>query len=515
MRLAARRTPSRRLAFLVTGVTMATVATFMTTGVLTEASSAGATGYAVVAPQHAVPAVRDSLSPGRSSPVSHDNEVMALATQGGRLFAATDQWMYPGPRAYGQILVKNSAGGRWRVFERTQVLRVQALDSFPIPADQGLGAGHSLLVTQVIVHGRSVIQWLLDGARSFAPSNSFTLASTAANVRAFGAHESGGVWSVYAGVAPTGILRGTWSKTRHTLQWSTVPELAASAPGSPGVQTQKVTGFASCAGALYVSIDTVLYRRNDSGAAAAALSRWVPVYEEPPVAAHNSGLRGVTCVTHDGAPSLLLSTEGNGDVYRLDDLPRGRLAGGAAVSPGHPWPGITPVLEFDPVPALRSLLAASGTPVPARGKGSIDYVIAAYNNFESIDVGGVTRQFFGIEHAYLGGCPATRRCGPTAFGSATFDAAACFAVRTDSGGPAAPSYAVRCLSGPDFTPVAQPGDPITTGQAFVSIRSIAASPFHDGRLYYAGYDCNFYPADGTAWVGSSTAAAVGLGRLSV
>ncbi len=465
--------------------------------------------YAVTAPQFAVPALRDVLAPGRASPVVHDNEVMALAAQGKRLFAATDQWMYPGPRAYGQILVKNSAASRWRVFERTQVLRVQALDSFQIPADQGLGAGHSLLVTQVIVDGRSQIQWLLDGASSFTSHNSFTLASTAANVRAFGAHESGGVWSIYAGAAPTGILRGTWSKTARTLIWSKVPEVSAAAPGSPGVQTQKVTGFADCAGALYVSIDTVLYRRND-GTLPRGTARWTPVYEEPPVSAHNSGLRGVTCVTHDGGPSLLVSTEGNGDVYRLDQLPQGSLRPGAQVAPGRPWPGLMPVLEFSPVPALRSMLAASGTAVPAKGKGSIDYVIAAYNNFETITVGGVTRQFFGIEHAYLGGCPATRRCGPTSFGLATFDSAACFGVRTDTGGPSAPSYTLRCLSGPGFTPSADPGKPITTGQAFVSIRTITASPFRNGRIYYGGYDCNFYPADGTAWVGSSTAGAVHL-----
>jgi hypothetical protein len=501
-----RRTrPGRRPAAVLTAL----AALCALGGVAIPAGPAGAAAaYTVVAPQLAVPAVRDTLAPGGAPPVSHDNEVMALATQGRRLFAATDQWMYPGRGAAGQILVKNASSGTWRVFERTQVLRVQALDSFPVPADQGMGPGHRLLITQVIVHGRSEIQWLLDGATAFAPRDSFTLAA-AAGVRAFGAHESDGVWSLYAGVAPTGILRGTWSRTRHTLVWSAVPELSAPAPGAPGVPAQKVTGFAECAGALYVSINTGLYRRND-GRLGAGFSRWVAVYKEPAVGAHNSGLRGLTCVTHDGAPSLLLSTEGNGDVFRLDHLPGGTLAA-RAVTPGRPWPGISSVLEFAPVPALRAMLASSGTPVPARGAGSIDYVIAAYNNFESIDVGGVTRQFFGIEHAYLGGCPPTRRCGPVSFGAATFDAAACFAVRTDTGGPSPPSYTLRCLSGPAFTPVARPGKPIRTGQSFVSIRSIASSPFGDHRIYYAGYDCNFYPADGTAWVGSSTVAAVSLG----
>ena len=56
-----------------------------------------------------VPAVRDPLANGSStSPVAHDNEVMALATQAGRLFAATDQWEYPGSPTAGQIPVKNT-----------------------------------------------------------------------------------------------------------------------------------------------------------------------------------------------------------------------------------------------------------------------------------------------------------------------------------------------------------------------------------------------------------------------
>ncbi len=119
----------------------------------------------------------------------HDNEVMALAPHAGRLFAATDQWEYSGPSAYGQVLVKNSSTSSWKVFEQTQSTRVQALDSFPIPSDQGLGPGHSLLITQAIIDGRSEIQWLIDGAASFAPDDAFVLSPNAA-VRSFGAHES-------------------------------------------------------------------------------------------------------------------------------------------------------------------------------------------------------------------------------------------------------------------------------------------------------------------------------------
>jgi len=437
-----------------------------------------------------VPATRQPFTSDSRSVVAHDTETMALAAQGGRLFAATDQWMYSGPGAAGQILVKSAKGAAWTLFERTQSYRVQALDSFAIPADQGLGSGHSLLVTQAIVNGRNEIQWLLDGATSFSPADAFALPATA-DVRSFGAHESGGVWAVYAGVAPSGILRGTWSPAAHTLVFDPKPELIAAPPGSPGLKTQKVTGFAECGGAEYVSINTRLFRRND-GTLPPGVTRWVLEYQEPPVGAFNSGLRGLSCVEHDGAPSLLVSTEGSGNVYRLDHLPSGQVD-----TPTR----LVPVLELSPIAAIRQMLRPEGTAVPASGKGSINYVISAYNNFESVSVGGVERQLFGFEWGYAGGCPPSRKCGPTAFGGVTYDAAACFMIRTDHG--SSQTYAPRCLSGHDFTLTARAGKPIRYAQAFVSIRTIKASPFGDGGVYFGGYDCDFYPADGTAWVAAS------------
>jgi hypothetical protein len=461
---------------------------------------------------YSVAAVRQKLTRDPSSPVSHDNEVMALAPHSGRLFAATDQWEYSGPAAYGQVLVKDSSQSPWKVFERTRSTRVQALDSFPIPSGQGLGTGHSLLITQAIVDGRSRIQWLLDGARSFTPAHSFELSGLGDDVRSFGAHESDGVWAVYAGVNPTGVLRGAWSRSKHTLVFGPKPELTAAPPKSPGLKTRKVTAFADCGGALYVTINTRLYRRND-GTLRHGAARWVLVYQEPPVGSFNSGLRGLSCVTHRRAQSLLVSTEGNGDVYRFDHLPRGQIGAAASAGPGHGVVGLVPVLEFSPIPALRQMLAAEGTAIPAKGRGSIDYVIAAYNNFETVKIDGIRRQLFGVEHGYLGQCPVGRTCGPTAFGATTFDAAACFAIRTDRG--TSITYALRCLSGPSFKSTGtQSGQPIRGGQAFVSIRTIKQSPFAPGQLYYGGYDCNFFPADGTAWVGSSTKAALDLNHAA-
>jgi hypothetical protein len=131
-----------------------------------------------------------------------------------------------------------------------------------------------------------------------------------------------------------------------------------------------VTGLAECAGSLYTSIGTKVFRRNDANLPPGG-PRWALVYQAAGVAAYNSGIRGLTCVTHEGRPSLLLSTEGRGDVYRATQLGRARR-----------W----------------------------------------------------------------------------------------FLVRTRE-----------------------------------------PSPFGDGRLYCGGYDCNFYPADGTAWIGASTLASINTG----
>jgi hypothetical protein len=465
------------------------------------ASSTQAATFQRSGPSFAVAAQRQQLTSNAKSPVAHDTETEALVAQSGRLFAATGQWEYPGPGAFGQILVKKSKTTPWTVFEQTQSLRVQALDSFSIPSDQGLGFGHSLLVTQAIVAGQSRIQWLLDGTRSFYLRNSYVLPA-GADVRAFGAHESGGVWSVYAGVRPTGVLQGVWSPTRRTLVFNPRPELTVAPPGSPGTVTQKVTGFADCGGAMYSTINATLYRRND-GALSSGIPRWVPVYRAPPVGPHNSGLRGITCLKHDGTASLLISTEGNGNVYRFDDLPRGQLHSTERPSPGSVADGLVQTLEFEPAPAIRRMLATQGTIIPSKGRGSIAYVIAAYNNaaFQTIKIGGVNRQVFGFEWGYQGVCPASQKCGPIASGVVHFNSSACFAARTDIG--QSPIYALRCLSGPTVNPSPQVSMPIRSGQAFVSIRSIAPSPFADGRVYFAGYDCNFYPADGTAWVATS------------
>ena len=414
---------------------------------------------------YAVAAQRQPLTTNAKSPVAHDTETEALVAHSGRLFAATGQWEYPGPSAFGQVLVKKSQTSPWTVFEQTQSLRVQALDSFPIPSDQGLGPGHSLLVTQAIVAGQSRIQWLLDGANSFSLRNSYVL-PTGADIRAFRAHGPGGVWSVYAGVRPTGVLQGTWSPARRTLVFDPQPVLHRRPAGFAG------SGDAEGHGLRRLCRSSVLHHQHHALSAERRRSalRHPSLGPGVPGATRSdrttAGCGASRASRHDGSPSLLLSTEGNGNVYRFDDLPRGQLRHHSEPEPRFGRRRVGADARVPTHPRHPSDAGPTGgTLIPATGRGSIAYVIAAYNNgdFQTVKIGGLDRQVFGFEWGYQGVCPATQKCGPIASGVVHFNASACFAVRTDQG--QSPTYTLRCLSGPTLRPSATVSktDPFGTG----------------------------------------------------
>ena len=284
-----------------------------------------------------------------------------------------------------------------------------------------------------------------------------------------------------------------------------MPELTEK-PGAPGVPTQKVTGFANCDGSLYVTINTKLYRRND-GDLSPGVARWVLLYHEPPVGMSNSGLRGLTCITHLGSPSLLLSTEsGVGDVYRIDHLPRGQLDDPPRASPGHGLRGLIPILQFAPIPALRHMLAAEGNNRSRHGHGVHDYVMW-HTTTSRPSRSTASTDNSSVWSTRIGGCPPARVCGPTAYGAATFDGAACFAIRTDA---RIPTYSLRCLSRTGLRTLGHGGqaDPLGPGIRLHSHHH-ALSVRRRAPLL-RGLRRNFYPADGTAWIASSTPEALHL-----
>ena len=244
--------------------------------------------------------------------------------QSGRLFAATGQWEYPGPSAFGQVLVKKSKTSSVDGLRADAVPSGPGVGLLPDPERSGSRAGpfppRDPSDRRRAARGSS--------GCSTAPTPSPFAIRTFSPQAPTSAH-SGRTSRAGSGPSmPESARRGSSRESGHQLAtpWCSIPSPSSrvAPPGSPGAVTQKVTGFADCGGALYTTINTTLYRRND-GALPSGIPRWVPVYRAPPVGPHNSGLRGITCVTHDGSPSLLLSTEGNGNVYRFDDLPRGQL----------------------------------------------------------------------------------------------------------------------------------------------------------------------------------------------
>ena len=271
------------------------------------------------------------------------------------------------------------------------------------------------------------------------------------------------------------------------------PELAGGATRLAGTEDAEGQGFADCGGALYVSINTKLYRRNDGALPAGVASLGARV---PGAAGRRAQQRAARpdVHAHHGAPALLVSTEGNGDVYRLDHLPAGDLTTAAVPLAGR----LTPILEFAPIPAIRHDARRQGTGCRRRGSGSIDYVIAAYNNFDDGRSSAPQRQCSGFEWGYAGACPPTRTVGPP-FGK--------FTSMQQRASRSAPITGLVADLRPALPRAVRHSHP-RARQATRSAPARRSSRSGRSRrrrsvtaaLYYGGYDCNFYPADGTAWV---------------
>ena len=129
--------------------------------------------------------------------------------------------------------------------------------------------------------------------------------------------------------------------------------------------------------------------------------------------------------------------------------------------------GLVQTAEFPPIPAIRRMLATQGTTVPATGAGSIDYVIAAYNNFETDEVGGVERQLFGFEWALSRVLPADADLRmPRPFFRCSGVLRRPYRSRTVARPMSCVASAAR------VHPLRhQVSNPIRSGQAFVSIRT--------------------------------------------
>jgi hypothetical protein len=430
------------------------------------------------------------LHAGPDGPLSA-TETMDIVPHGNRTFVALSQWMQPVPTG-AQVLVQDTAEGPFRVFARFAASRVAAMRSFELPAGAGatrvlLAQGHSN--ASLSPTGSSSIVWLVDGDTTF--TGELRLQGDI-SLRSFGMHVDGSEIGFYAGTRPAGILHGTWSG--RTIVWDTNPELRLGDGSTDGF---RYTGMADCGGALYATNETVVYRRND-GALPAGVPRWVPVTASiGTAAAGNSGLRGLTCIQHQGRAALLVSPEGDGSVLRIDALPVGLVRVPMMLSPAT---------ELDVRPRVRAELnARSATPIPASGDGSVRYVISAYNEFRPMRLGTEEAHVFGVEVGYANRCPAGRFCQPLLTPNA-FDVSACFFVRRVQSGN--PEFDFHCLDGPEFRVRASPPRPATQGTAFVAVRTLATSPLAPNLVYVGGHDCNSVPSNNTAWIATFPVASI-------
>ena len=237
-----------------------------------------------------------ALTTDASSAVAHDTETEALVAQSGRSRGDGPMGV---PRPFG---VRTGPGQE--VEDRSVVaLRADAVSSgpgaglLPGPSDQGLGSGP--LPPRDSGHRRRALQDPVVARRcQLVFPSQFVCSPGRRRCRCVRGARVG--WGLVQSMPGFG-RRGSFKVSGRLLValWCSIPslELSVAPPGSPGAVTQKVTGFADCGGALYTTINTTLYRRND-GTLPSGIPRWVPVYRAPPVGpAHNSGLRGITCVS--------------------------------------------------------------------------------------------------------------------------------------------------------------------------------------------------------------------------
>ncbi len=421
-----------------------------------------------------VPASLESFS----TATSPHTETLHLQAHAGQLFAGMSQWEQVTNPTGAQVLIKDGPNSEWRPFDTFEALRITAMESFTIPAEFNQGRAVEVLLAEGgIAQDTRTLAWRVGNDSTWTEILSLP-ATDIERTRSFGMHAEGDTLAFYIGTSPRGILRGIWDAPAQTILWDFASEL----PTPPTArENNRVAGFADCGGSLYATAGRSLWRRND-GDLPVGTARWVEWYGSQE--ARGTGLRGLTCIEHHGQPALLVSPEGDGSVLRFDALPQGILS-------SLPSPQITREIQVQTV--ITNSLQQQGFNIPASGRGAVDYVIAAYNEFTEVDLNGETVHLFGVEWAYEGNqaCPEDRICAP----DSDFDGAACFLIRTST-----PQYAFRCLSGPDFHLQTDGKRPVDLGEAFVATRTLQPSPWKDGTLFLGGYDANSIPSSETAWI---------------
>jgi len=388
-------------------------------------------------------------------------EIVHLAAHKGRLFAGNGYWMDPRwpDNPWAQVLVLDSPDGKWKVDLAMGPghLRVTALRSVTFTTDhQGrrLAKPVNLLLaaSDIMRPPRASHIWTRnDETGTWIRTTLAGDPGLRRSTRAFAVHRDRvtGVDRIFVAAGALGIYSGVYDPTLPgKIRWDHQPEL--------GPVRIRPMAFAEANGVLYASAGTSVYRRHDG-----PKPHWEKIYtDNTPEHWELGGIRGLTAVPAPSGQGESLLFSHTDRIIRVDPADNHRST-----------------IELRIRPLLEK---AWGVPVPGA-------IIAAYSYITPIkDPGsGRTVYLLGVEgRIQRANPPGGYR--PDTYGG--WYAGGTYLIREAPG-----RYRARQVNGPWA-----PGKP-----KLVAPRAIVVSPFarHAGRwVYFAGFDCNFFPARDTAWI---------------
>jgi len=395
-------------------------------------------------------------------------ELINLVAFQEKLYAGTGYWEDPDSRSGPQIMVLDSAGGRWRqeyafseklpdgVYRFGRLTALRAITFTTDANGQTLATPFSLLIAGLEAHGG-----LHGGVRAqgavFARDESGHWTETTLAIRS---------------VRALFLFRDPVTKTDQLFVGGVGPRRAGGnregaifvgvydphAPGKIRWRTEftdfenRVMAFTACADHLYFSAKGDLFERTTNGSHPA----WEKVYSDRhSLGPNNSGLRGLTTVPDpeaSGHQVILAGLEGPGLMLRIDPARQHSVT-----------------TELD----IPQFLAQHW------GNLRTSYVIPAYN-----DIYPVTNPRSRATEYLIGLQAHSPRKGE--------GRSAWYLVRDSKA-----RYTLR-----QVRPLTK-SDPRAPPSKLVAVRAITLSPFpsdSDSILYFGGYDANHRPAHDSAWL---------------
>ena len=389
-------------------------------------------------------------------------EIVHLVAHKGRLYAGNGYWMDArgGENIpWSEVLVLNSRDGTWKVDLALgpRHLRVTALKSVTFTTDadgKALASPVNLLLAASDIQGgkRESNIWTRDDENNAWVKTTLTAGDELRrSTRAFAIHrdQQTGVDRILVAAGAPGIYSGVYDAgLPGKIRWDEKAEL--------GPVSIRPMSFVEANGKLYASAGVSVYRRTDGPAPA-----WEKVYSDDTREHWElGGIRGLSAVP---------SPNGVGESILFSHTDR--------------------IIRVDPNDHYRATVELRIRPLLARSWGSDvnGSIIAAYSDMMPLKdpATGRTVHIMGVQ-GQIQRREKSEQYRPDTYGG--WYAGGSYLIReTDR------SYRLKEVNGRW-----EPGKP-----KLVAPRTFAISPFPEdagGYVYFAGFDCNFFPALDTAWV---------------